>query len=149
MGLAHPDRGEHLIPEHHGHSRPSGFGRSRPRERSGEVTRAVGAGIIKGTLGSGEYDGWINGLAQERERKSCFLHRVGSVRDDDGMRPSAVTSQLVDISSGEGGGDERARIAHLDRKSTRLNSSHVSISYAVFCLKTKMRKLKRMLIVHA
>src|SRR5699024_12008509 len=26
---------------------------------------------------------------------------------------------------------------HLDRKSTRLNSSHVSISYAVFCLTTK------------
>src|SRR5699024_6141404 len=26
----------------------------------------------------------------------------------------------------------------LDRKSTRLNSSHVSISYAVFCLKKKM-----------
>src|SRR5699024_11588640 len=25
-----------------------------------------------------------------------------------------------------------------DRKSTRLNSSHVSISYAVFCLKKKM-----------
>src|SRR5437868_11282957 len=27
-----------------------------------------------------------------------------------------------------------------DRKSTRLNSSHVSISYAVFCLKKKKRK---------
>src|SRR5271167_1128274 len=27
--------------------------------------------------------------------------------------------------------------ARLDRKSTRLNSSHVSISYAVFCLKKK------------
>src|SRR5690349_24200942 len=26
----------------------------------------------------------------------------------------------------------------LDRKSTRLNSSHVEISYAVFCLKKKM-----------
>src|SRR5699024_11545406 len=26
---------------------------------------------------------------------------------------------------------------HKDRKSTRLNSSHVSISYAVFCLKKK------------
>src|SRR5690625_5730497 len=26
----------------------------------------------------------------------------------------------------------------LDRKSTRLNSSHVAISYAVFCLKKKM-----------
>src|SRR5437870_13895797 len=28
--------------------------------------------------------------------------------------------------------------APLDRKSTRLNSSHVAISYAVFCLKKKM-----------
>src|SRR5207249_4977761 len=29
----------------------------------------------------------------------------------------------------------------LDRKSTRLNSSHVSISYAVFCLKKKKQKV--------
>src|SRR5689334_24007920 len=29
--------------------------------------------------------------------------------------------------------------AHLDRKSTRLNSSHSSISYAVFCLKKKKK----------
>src|SRR5207249_10438741 len=28
-----------------------------------------------------------------------------------------------------------------DRKSTRLNSSHVSISYAVFCLKKKKNKI--------
>src|SRR3712207_8946662 len=32
--------------------------------------------------------------------------------------------------------DEDARL-HLDRKSTRLNSSHANISYAVFCLKNK------------
>src|SRR5690242_20854208 len=30
-----------------------------------------------------------------------------------------------------------------DRKSTRLNSSHMSISYAVFCLKKKKKKNKR------
>src|SRR5689334_24164453 len=30
-----------------------------------------------------------------------------------------------------------------DRKSTRLNSSHSSISYAVFCLKKKKKKKKR------
>src|SRR5690606_40595420 len=29
-------------------------------------------------------------------------------------------------------------IGHQDRKSTRLNSSHVKISYAVFCLKKKI-----------
>src|SRR5690349_23726859 len=28
-----------------------------------------------------------------------------------------------------------------DRKSTRLNSSHVEISYAVFCLKKKMNRM--------
>src|SRR5436309_15981532 len=30
-----------------------------------------------------------------------------------------------------------------DRKSTRLNSSHVKISYAVFCLKKKKKKQKK------
>src|SRR3712207_9016321 len=40
------------------------------------------------------------------------------------------------------GGDDRqdlADVADRDRKSTRLNSSHANISYAVFCLK----KIKR------
>src|SRR3712207_7202932 len=32
---------------------------------------------------------------------------------------------------------DRRRAAHRDRKSTRLNSSHANISYAVFCLKKK------------
>src|SRR3712207_8925841 len=32
---------------------------------------------------------------------------------------------------------DRARALALDRKSTRLNSSHANISYAVFCLKKK------------
>src|SRR4051812_49745959 len=32
------------------------------------------------------------------------------------------------------------QLADLDRKSTRLNSSHMSISYAVFCLKKKKKK---------
>src|SRR5436305_5406081 len=32
-------------------------------------------------------------------------------------------------------------VAALDRKSTRLNSSHVRISYAVFCLKKKRNVL--------
>src|SRR3712207_7968180 len=31
----------------------------------------------------------------------------------------------------------RVRVARRDRKSTRLNSSHANISYAVFCLKKK------------
>src|SRR5947199_3877336 len=33
--------------------------------------------------------------------------------------------------------DARLHVQHRDRKSTRLNSSHLGISYAVFCLKKK------------
>src|SRR2546430_5258424 len=32
---------------------------------------------------------------------------------------------------------------HLDRKSTRLNSSHSQISYAVFCLKKKKKQAQK------
>src|SRR3712207_7816871 len=38
----------------------------------------------------------------------------------------------------EGPGERQpGRVGALDRKSTRLNSSHANISYAVFCLKKK------------
>src|SRR5215475_15573704 len=36
-----------------------------------------------------------------------------------------------------------SRSCSSDRKSTRLNSSHVKISYAVFCLKKKKKKIKK------
>src|SRR5947207_11623224 len=43
--------------------------------------------------------------------------------------------------STHGPGDEREQHAVLrDRKSTRLNSSHTVISYAVFCLKKKKKE---------
>src|SRR3712207_8758905 len=54
---------------------------------------------------------------------------------------------------GDGRGDDRvpalpqvradALVEQPDRKSTRLNSSHANISYAVFCLKEKMRHRHR------
>src|SRR5207249_7389966 len=37
-------------------------------------------------------------------------------------------------------GAGKSTLMKIDRKSTRLNSSHVSISYAVFCLKKKKRR---------
>src|SRR5699024_1674051 len=36
---------------------------------------------------------------------------------------------------------EKRKVDYIDRKSTRLNSSHVSISYAVFCLKQRRYSL--------
>src|SRR3712207_7839631 len=45
----------------------------------------------------------------------------------------------LDPGGGQGGGVEEAvgQRGAVDRKSTRLNSSHANISYAVFCLKKK------------
>src|SRR5690348_17766083 len=44
------------------------------------------------------------------------------------------------VRDGRGGRGSRGEVGvHGDRKSTRLNSSHPSISYAVFCLKKKKR----------
>src|SRR5438045_9034033 len=38
--------------------------------------------------------------------------------------------------------EETTNSVALDRKSTRLNSSHLGISYAVFCLKKKKKNIK-------
>src|SRR5690348_17620479 len=48
--------------------------------------------------------------------------------------------------AGQAAADTRvvpAAVLLVDRKSTRLNSSHPSISYAVFCLKKKKNKKKK------
>src|SRR5690349_23109605 len=50
-----------------------------------------------------------------------------------------------DVPAAEGLAANHAQIlpnhVGIDRKSTRLNSSHVEISYAVFCLKKKKKKI--------
>src|SRR3712207_7748184 len=48
------------------------------------------------------------------------------------------------VRAGEGG-----QRVHLDRKSTRLNSSHANISHAVFCLKKKTATPRSILSQHA
>src|SRR5476651_2842229 len=53
------------------------------------------------------------------------------------------SSQDAARCAADAGGAGRAAAARPDRKSTRLNSSHANISYAVFCLKKKKQKLDR------
>src|SRR5262245_62257989 len=69
-------------------------------------------------------------------RRSSDLPGIRSVRSEDGgiilqmAEPHVVLPALLDRLRDNG--HELA-----DRKSTRLNSSHLGISYAVFCLKKK------------
>src|SRR2546428_5882887 len=67
-----------------------------------------------------------------------------SERADDGPRQAARDlADLIDCIAQRNARLEIERYRHrgqLDRKSTRLNSSHDQISYAVFCLKKKKTK---------
>src|SRR2546426_3845907 len=51
--------------------------------------------------------------------------------------------QVVDAKSGDDLTRQILLQIILDRKSTRLNSSHLVISYAVFCLKKKKKNIQR------
>src|SRR5947209_11857713 len=53
---------------------------------------------------------------------------------------SSARGAPIRRSSGDNGTPPPHRRCLLDRKSTRLNSSHANISYAVFCLKKKKKK---------
>src|SRR5690625_3754830 len=81
----------------------------------------VGETVVLLDDGSGKYlDGQITQEAPaEEEEKGASV--IGEIE---------VSSDIIE-SSNETSGPRK------DRKSTRLNSSHVAISYAVFCLKKK------------
>src|SRR5947199_10368888 len=54
------------------------------------------------------------------------------------LRQTSLLKQFEDTPHGEGHAFRRLQNKSIsDRKSTRLNSSHLGISYAVFCLKKK------------
>src|SRR5688572_31368704 len=76
-----------------------------------------------------------------RRRALEVLDRVREVLEA-GLARDVHAARLpeLDLAHGEPAGhvhDVDGGIRHLDRKSTRLNSSHSQISYAVFCLKKK------------
>src|SRR3712207_6921740 len=79
-------------------------------------------------------------------RSAAGLHAHGAAAQRVGQVQSGVADERRQRRvAGQQGGDERSRRYGLDldivqvgdRKSTRLNSSHANISYAVFCLKKK------------
>src|SRR5437762_8059458 len=71
---------------------------------------------------------------------------LGAVHDDEGVDRAASREPDPLAALGEAAGAEDARRpaeVPADRKSTRLNSSHRCISYAVFCLKKKITPIAR------
>src|SRR5690606_41963002 len=68
----------------------------------------------------------------QHEGRAAFA--VRELRIDDGRQDAGIEMMPVQA-------DADICRREIDRKSTRLNSSHVKISYAVFCLKKKKKKV--------
>src|SRR5204863_8045802 len=77
------------------------------------------------------WDGKLNG-------NTYPTHGLGPVANCLDINRGDRFDYLVSMS-----GPSRLMSRQLDRKSTRLNSSHVEISYAVFCLKKKTKRKSR------
>src|SRR5690242_17378496 len=118
--------------------------------------RLVGIDVDGVMTDGGIYLGAVGGTPLEFKRYDIqdglgiyFLRRAGirvaivTGRVSDSVRLRAAELDVEDVAQ-----DAFARklpalnriLARQDRKSTRLNSSHMSISYAVFCLKKKKKK---------
>src|SRR5690348_18007183 len=82
-----------------------------------------------------------------RPPRSTLFPYTTLFRSAGGKRRGVVGHQSINIGKGRSAPSARDKAGlpppqRLDRKSTRLNSSHPSISYAVFCLKKKKKEKK-------
>src|SRR5207245_9298961 len=79
-------------------------------------------------------------------RRSSDLSHAGRCAPHEASsrgRPGGAERALRPERSRPGPTSSRRHVGRPDRKSTRLNSSHGSISYAVFCLKKKTKNTER------
>src|SRR5690625_5414676 len=92
----------------------------------------------------------FSNVHEATEIYSLSLHDALPISTASAAVLAAMTDNPLEQIVGYGTGIEPERLPHKqaviaqaiqvkDRKSTRLNSSHVAISYAVFCLKKKTR----------
>src|SRR5690349_22254972 len=93
----------------------------------GDVLLAGMAGLVAGamSMAAGEY---VSVSSQSDTEQADLARERRELRE----QPEFEKEELAQIYAKRG-----VEIALADRKSTRLNSSHVEISYAVFCLKKK------------
>src|SRR5256886_7062049 len=105
---------------------PNGLGRTSAPQR-----RQVGRGLAE-AIGAGE-EGIGAALASDGGFRSMPAVHDGRIRQRKQLALDAL-QQGVEVAPRQIGPPDRSL---KDRKSTRLNSSHSQISYAVFCLKKK------------
>src|SRR5437899_8195095 len=87
--------------------------------------------------------------AAGRANRSQFLHSASSGPSETRRLASTgarCTRNLRRRAASRSRRGQKRPLAAKDRKSTRLNSSHLGISYAVFCLKKKTERRRGLLV---
>src|SRR2546430_7848325 len=83
--------------------------------------------------------------AQRLAELAQSLQQVASIStassDSANSTAAATETQITAMGELTATSQQLAQLAERDRKSTRLNSSHSQISYAVFCLKKKKHNI--------
>src|SRR5256885_763290 len=81
---------------------------------------------------------WVKSTSATRRRSTSALRRTATCANRCGRKMwYGATAAYVPSTTTESATPQPSRAITQDRKSTRLNSSHLVISYAVFCLKKK------------
>src|SRR3712207_8071118 len=91
--------------------------------------RSVSAQELNAQLTQDFFNGVINNLRTQAENNRALAEDLIEQQRKQQEASQALTQESVNA------------YTDLDRKSTRLNSSHANISYAVFCLKKKKLSL--------
>src|SRR3712207_4097422 len=85
---------------------------------------------------------WLLDRLEDKRRQAEGKYRSIFESAAEGIFRSTFDGRLLTVNPAMAymfGYESPAEMTSLDRKSTRLNSSHANISYAVFCLKKKKR----------
>src|SRR3712207_783317 len=124
-----------------------GYGKLPVFRRPQVVVLSTGTELVEPgsrELSPGEiFDSNSFALLAQAEEAGADARRVAALSDDESVLHAAMeealsTADVVVTSGGVSVGEkDLVKGTLLDRKSTRLNSSHANISYAVFCLKKK------------
>src|SRR5947209_13686426 len=80
---------------------------------------------------------WLQNLVASEGQKILRSKGILAFSDDDDRYVFQGVHMMLEGDHQRAWKDGEPRESRLDRKSTRLNSSHANISYAVFCLKKK------------
>src|SRR5690625_302799 len=111
----------------------------RVRKWIKEYSATIAMGLILAFAGIFGFRYWQDHRAEQLALGSEYYQVIQGLAEQGDAEAAAAEYETMSAAVGRSAYTGLAGLHVADRKSTRLNSSHVAISYAVFCLKKKKK----------